>query len=154
MFYSLIHKEVTKHRNLHPFNKAISNNSRSSSSSRLSSSNNNNSSRQHPPPPPQQQIQQQSQQHVQQQQQAPNPPLPQRLKPILKQSTANVQQPPTTVAQIATSQPCIPPAIPTPTSTNNNSDGNDDSIKTDDTDIDMQDAQPRWRRKVSGCKYF
>ncbi|XP_011265665.1 putative uncharacterized protein DDB_G0271606 isoform X2 [Camponotus floridanus] len=109
---------------------------------------------------PQQQMQQQSQQHIQQmqqqlqqQQQTPNPPpLQQRLKPILKQSTANVQ-PATTAAQImpVTSQPCVPP-VHTPTSTNNNSDVNDDNMKTEDTDVEMQDAQPRWRRKIPGFK--
>jgi len=114
---------------------------------------------QHQQPLPQQQMQQQPQQHMQQQlqqqQQTPNlPPLQQRLKPILKQSTANVQ-PATTAAQImpVTSQPCVPP-VHTPTSTNNNSDVNDDSMKTEDTDVEMQDAQPRWRRKIPGCKYL
>ncbi|XP_050461030.1 double-stranded RNA-specific editase Adar-like isoform X1 [Cataglyphis hispanica] len=107
-------------------------------------------------PPPQQQIQQQPQQQLQQQQANPAP-LPQRLKPILKQSTANVQ-PTTTVAQITpvTSQPCVPPVVSAPTlfsdPTNNNSDVNDDSIKTEDGDIEMQDVQPRWRRKIPGFK--
>ncbi|KAL6449039.1 hypothetical protein ACFW04_000627 [Cataglyphis niger] len=107
-------------------------------------------------PPPQQQIQQQPQQQLQQQQANPTP-LPQRLKPILKQSTANVQ-PTTTVAQITpvTSQPCVPPVVSAPTlfsdPTNNNSDVNDDSIKTEDGDIEMQDVQPRWRRKIPGFK--
>ncbi|KAM0728635.1 Double-stranded RNA-specific editase B2 [Formica fusca] len=105
-------------------------------------------------PPPQQQMQQQPQQ-----QQAPNPPpLPQRLKPILKQSTPTFVQPATTAAQITpvTSQPCVPPVVSAPTlfsdSTNNNSDVNDDSIKTEDADIEMQDVQPRWRRKIPGFK--
>ncbi|XP_011176154.1 interleukin enhancer-binding factor 3 isoform X2 [Solenopsis invicta] len=93
---------------------------------------------------PQQQINQQAmqQQAPQQQQQ----PMPQRLKPILKQSTP-IAQPAATVAQSMTSQP---PPMP-PNSTNNNADMSDDNIKND-MDVDMQDAQPRWRRKIPGFK--
>ncbi|XP_071568852.1 uncharacterized protein [Temnothorax nylanderi] len=102
---------------------------------------------------PQQQQQQQpmNQQAMQQllqqsQQQQASSPLPQRLKPILKQSTAIAQ--PASVAQTTpvTSQS-------SPSSTNNNSDVTDDSLKQlDNIDMDMQDVQPRWRRKVPGFK--
>lgn len=92
----------------------------------------------------QQQLQQQLQQQSQQHQVSTPPPLPQRLKPILKQSTAIA---PPGIAQ-NTPQP---PAISTPSSTNNNSD-TDDNTKLDNLDADMQDAQPRWRRKIPGFK--
>lgn len=99
-------------------------------------------------PAMQQQMNQPVMQQQQQSQQVPNLALaqPQRLKPILKQSTA-IAQPAKTVAQTPH------PALPAPSSTNNNSDSTDDSMKNESTDVSMQDAQPRWRRKIPGCKY-
>ncbi|XP_012059301.1 PREDICTED: mediator of RNA polymerase II transcription subunit 15-like [Atta cephalotes] len=89
--------------------------------------------------PPQQIV---MQQQSQQQQQAPNPlPLPQRLKPILKHTTVGAQS---TVGQTAAPQPLI-----APNASNNNSETDD---KPENMDVDMQDAQPRWRRKIPGCK--
>ena len=91
--------------------------------------------------PPQQIV---MQQQSQQQQQAPNPlPLPQRLKPILKHTTVGAQS---TVGQTAAPQPLI-----APNASNNNSETDD---KPENMDVDMQDAQPRWRRKIPGCKYL
>ncbi|XP_018060072.1 PREDICTED: putative uncharacterized protein DDB_G0271606 isoform X4 [Atta colombica] len=89
--------------------------------------------------PPQQIV---MQQQSQQQQQAPNPlPLPQRLKPILKHTTVGAQS---TVGQTAAPQPLI-----APNASNNNSETDD---KPENMDVDMQDAQPRWRRKIPGFK--
>ncbi|KAH0948922.1 hypothetical protein HN011_011120 [Eciton burchellii] len=104
----------------------------------------------------QQQQQSQSLQQLQQQaqQQQQQMSAPQRLKPILKQSTANVQQSTSMVAQTAslTSQPCMPSPVPAPTSTNNNSDIKDDNIKSENIDVEIQEVQPRWRRKIPGFK--
>ncbi|RLU19375.1 hypothetical protein DMN91_007932 [Ooceraea biroi] len=106
------------------------------------------------PPPPSLQQQQAQQQQSQQQMSSSAAPLPQRLKPILKQSTVNVQSAPTSVAQAAPvpSQPCVPSPVPAPTSTNNNSDSKDDSMQSENTDMDLLEAQPRWRRKNPGFK--
>ncbi|XP_014471186.1 PREDICTED: double-stranded RNA-specific editase Adar-like [Dinoponera quadriceps] len=114
-------------------------------------------------PPPQQQQQQQHQQQQQQQQvqqppqqqqqQPPTPaPLPQRLKPILKQSGI----PPSAPAgpQSIPSQPTpAPPPIAASTSSNNKPDDvmDDEGDMSESMNIDMQE-QPRWRRKTPGFK--
>ncbi|XP_011139277.1 serine/threonine-protein kinase pakD isoform X3 [Harpegnathos saltator] len=86
-------------------------------------------------PPPQQQQQQQQQQSpqhqqgqqqsVQQQQSSPQAPLPQRLKPILKQTAS--------------------------TSSNVKTESVDKGDMSENMNIDLQE-QPRWRRKTPGFK--
>ncbi|XP_076279952.1 uncharacterized protein LOC143208900 [Lasioglossum baleicum] len=108
-----------------------------------------------PQPPPQQQSQTQPQVQLQPSAQ------PQRLKPILKQ-TSHTQQQPTPAVQsnpAPTSQPPIPVTTPlsnnsnpTPPATINIPDVKNDDQVPENTDVDMQEQQPRWRRKVPGFR--
>ncbi|XP_078047621.1 uncharacterized protein LOC144475524 [Augochlora pura] len=108
-----------------------------------------------PQPQPQQQSQPQSQAQLQ------SPVQPQRLKPILKQTSHTQQQATPTVqnSPTPTSQPPIPAPTsvttnsnPTPPVTNNASDAKNDNQVPENTDVEMQDQQPRWRRKVPGFR--
>lgn len=108
-----------------------------------------------PQPPPQQQSQTQPQVQLQ------TPTQPQRLKPILKQ-TSHTQQQATPAVQsnpAPTSQPPIPAATPLPNNSNptppvtiNISDMKNENQVPENTDVEMQEQQPRWRRKVPGFR--
>ncbi|XP_076658130.1 uncharacterized protein LOC143362129 [Halictus rubicundus] len=112
-----------------------------------------------PQPVPQPQPQQQSQ--PQPQVQLQTSAQPQRLKPILKQ-TSHTQQQATPVVQsnpAPTSQLPIPALTPlsnnsnpTPPVTNNTSDGTNENEVPENSDVEMQEQQPRWRRKVPGFR--
>ncbi|XP_011139276.1 double-stranded RNA-specific editase 1 isoform X2 [Harpegnathos saltator] len=113
-------------------------------------------------PPPQQQQQQQQQQSpqhqqgqqqsVQQQQSSPQAPLPQRLKPILKQSVLQPTVCLTATPQSKTSQPNVPPPLSAAsTSSNVKTESVDKGDMSENMNIDLQE-QPRWRRKTPGFK--
>ncbi|XP_076385479.1 uncharacterized protein LOC100883280 isoform X2 [Megachile rotundata] len=104
-------------------------------------------------PPPQPQLQHQ----------LPPQPQPQRLKPILKQPSQTQQQPPpipTPVNPVSSSQPSVP-TVATPVTTNSNPtppvNNNTPEVKNENqvpenTDVEMQEQVPRWRRKPPGFR--
>ncbi|XP_034187992.1 double-stranded RNA-specific editase 1 [Osmia lignaria lignaria] len=106
-----------------------------------------------PPPQSQSQLQPPSQ---------PQPP-PQRLKPILKQPSQPVQQQSSITTQnnpVSSSQPSVPtPASPlttnsnpTPPVNNNSSELKTENQVPENTDVEMQEQLPRWRRKAPGFR--
>ncbi|XP_076170088.1 uncharacterized protein LOC143148075 [Ptiloglossa arizonensis] len=113
---------------------------------------------QQPQPQPQPIPQSQSQTQPQLQTQAP----PQRLKPILKQ-TSHVQQQAAPIVQnnpAPPSQPLVPTptlplttnSIPTPPISNNTGEIKAESEISEITDMEIQEQQPRWRRKAPGFR--
>ncbi|KZC12121.1 Interleukin enhancer-binding factor 3-B [Dufourea novaeangliae] len=115
-----------------------------------------------PQPPPQPQPQpQQHQQQQQSQAQLQSPGQPQRLKPILKQTS---HTPPQTAPVVQSNpapspQPLIP--TPTPPTTNSNptpqipnnaSETQADDQVSENNDVEMLDQQRKWKRKVPGYR--
>ncbi|CAK9803727.1 Double-stranded RNA-specific editase 1 [Anthophora plagiata] len=108
------------------------------------------------------QLQSQSQAQPLSQLQAQSQSQPQRLKPILKQPSHTQQQSGTTVQSnpVSSSQPSVPtpapPATtnstPTPPVTNNTSEIKNENQVPENTDVEMQEQHPRWRRKAPGFR--
>lgn len=115
-----------------------------------------NSSQSQSQPQPQSQSQSQSQSQPQSQSQSQS--QPQRLKPILKQPS---QQQTAAIAQnnpISSSQSLVStPTSPLTTNSNPTLPSNICEVKNENqvpenTDMEIQDQHPRWRRKAPGCK--
>ncbi|KOX70266.1 Double-stranded RNA-specific editase 1 [Melipona quadrifasciata] len=105
------------------------------------------------------QIQSQSQSQSQSQQQSQS--QPQRLKPILKQ-TSHTQQQSVPIVQnnpVSSSQSLVPTSTslttnsnPTPPASNSTSEINNKSQMPENTDTEIQEQHPRWRRKAPGFR--